>query len=66
MERSRKNYIKIDTITPTEEIFTLLDNVISDAEDHVDEVLSDSETEFYVEEDTYNSSASNMTQIEHN
>ena len=47
MNKSRKNYIKIDTTTSTEEIFALLNN--SDVEDDID----DSDTEFYVEEETY-------------
>ena len=66
MDKSKKNYIKIDVTTSTEEIFALLDNVNSDVEDDIDEVLNDSNTEFYVEEETYNSSATNSTQIEHN
>ena len=66
MEKSRKNYIKVDTTTSTEEIFTLLDNINSDAEDDIDEVLNGSATEFYVKEETYNLSATNSTQIEHN
>ena len=49
MNKSRKNYIKIDTTTSTEEIFALLNNVNSDVEDDID----DSDTEFYVEEETY-------------
>ena len=44
----------------------LLDKVSRDAEDDINEVLNDSETEFYVEEETYNSLATNSTQIEHN
>ena len=49
MNKSRKNYIKIDTATSTEEIFALLDNVNSDVENDIDA----SDTEFYVEEETY-------------
>ena len=59
MERSRKKHKKINKTTPTEEIFTPLDNVSSDVEDHIDEVVNDSDMEFYAE-------ATNTTQIEHN
>ena len=59
MERSRKKYKKINKTTPTEEIFTPLDNVSSDVEDHIDEVVNDSDMAFYAE-------ATNTTQIEHN
>ena len=66
MERSRKKYKKINKTTPTEEIFTPLDNVSSDVKDHIDEVVNDSDMEFYAEEEIYYSSATNTTQIEHN
>ena len=66
MERSRKKYKKINKTTPTDEIFTPLDNVSSDVEDHIDEVVNDSDMEFYAEEEIYYSSATNTTQIEHN
>lgn len=59
MERSRKKYKKINKTTPTEEIFTPLDNVSSDVEDHIDEVVNDSDMAFYAE-------ATNTTQIEQN
>ena len=63
MDKSRKNYIKIDTKTSTEEIFAQLDNFNSDVEDDIDEALNDSATESYVEEETYNSSATNIVLI---
>ena len=44
----------------------VVDNANSDVEDDIDKVLNDSDKEFYVEEGTYNSSATNSTQIEHN
>ena len=53
MERSRKKYKKINKTNPTEEIFTPLDNVSSDVEDHIDEVVNDSDMEFYAEEEIY-------------
>ena len=37
-----------------QKIFVLLGNVNSDVEDGIDEVLNYSDTEFYVEEKTYN------------
>ena len=33
MHKSRKNHLRIDTTTSTDEIFALLDNVNSDNED---------------------------------
>ena len=54
MHKRRKNYIKIDAATSTEQIFVLLDNVNGDVEDDIDEVLNDSDMEFYVEEWMYN------------
>ena len=54
MDKRRKNYIKIDAATSTEQIFVLLDNVNGDVEDDIDEVLNDSDMEFYVEEWMYN------------
>ena len=66
MDKSRINYIIINTNTSTEEIFTLLDNANSDVEDDIDQVLNDTDTEFYIEEEIYIASATNSTQIEHN
>ena len=66
MDKSRINYIIINTKTSTEEVFTLLDNANSDAEDDIDQVLNDTDTEFYIEEEIYIASATNSTQIEHN
>ena len=63
MDKRRKNYIKIDTKTSTEEIFAQLDNFNSDVEDDIYEALNDSATESYVEEETYNSSATNIVLI---
>ena len=66
MDKSRINYIIINTNTSTEEIFTLLDNANSDVEDDIDQILNDTDTEFYIEEEIYIASTTNSTQIEHN
>ena len=45
----RKNYARIDRNTRREEIFALLDEVNSDQEDDIDNLMNDSETEFTVD-----------------
>ena len=44
MDKSRKNYIKIDKTNFTEEIFALLDNVNGDIKDDIDKFMNDSGT----------------------
>ena len=46
----RKNYARIDRNTRNEEIFALLNEVNSDQEDDIDNLMNDSETEFTVDE----------------
>ena len=50
----RKNYARIDRNTRSEEIFALLDEVNSDQEDDIDNLMNDLETEFTVDENLDN------------
>ena len=44
MDKSRKNYIKIDNTNFTEEIFALSNNVNSDIKDDIDKFMNNSGT----------------------
>ena len=50
LNNKRKKYVRIDRNTRSEEIFALLDEVNSDQEDDIDNLMNDSETEFTVDE----------------
>lgn len=51
MNSSKKRYIRINENTATEEIYGLLDAVESDTEETIENLLEDSDTEFYTEEE---------------
>ena len=46
MDNNRKIYFHIGSGTSTDQIFALLDNVLSDNEDKIDKFMNDSNTEF--------------------
>ena len=54
LNNKRKKYARIDRNTRSEKIFALLDEVNSDQEDDIDNLMSDSETEFTVDENLDN------------
>lgn len=66
INKCKKKYTRIDITTLIYKAFTLLDNVNSNNEDDIDEVLNYFDTEFYVEEETNDISASTSWQIKHN
>ena len=47
MNNNRKKYVQINNHASTDHIFTLLDNVESDEEEDIEELMTDSDTEFY-------------------
>ena len=53
IDKSRNNYIRIDATTFTDEACPLVDNTDSKNEDNIEEALNVSNTEFCVEEKTY-------------
>ena len=54
LNNKRKKYIKIDRETGSDEIFALLDDVSSELEDDVDNLMNDLYTEFVLEENLEN------------
>ena len=50
LKNKRKNCVKLDRKTGSDEIFVLLDEVNSDLEEDIDKLMNDSETEFVLEE----------------
>ena len=57
-KNKRKNCVKLDRKTGSDEIFVLLDEVNSDLEEDIDKLMNDSETEFVLEESLKNESDS--------
>ena len=47
MNNNRKKYVQINNHASTDHIFTLLYNVESDEEEDIEELMTDSDTEFY-------------------
>ena len=54
LNNKRKKYVRIDRNTRSEEIFALLDEVNSDQEEDIDNLMNDSDTEFIVDENLDN------------
>ena len=52
LDSKRKKYVKIDQSTESDHIFALLDEVTSDFEDDIDDLMNHSDTEFILEKDT--------------
>ena len=50
MNNKRKQFVKVDRETRDDEIFALLDEVNSDLEDDIDNLMNDLDTEFVLEE----------------
>ena len=44
MNDNKKLYFRIDSGTSTDQIFALLDNVLSDSEDKINELMNDFDT----------------------
>ena len=51
MNNNRKRYFYINSGTSTDQIFALLDTVLSDNKDEIDELMNDSDTEFIAPEE---------------
>ena len=49
MNSSRKKFFRIDDNATSDEIFGILDDISSDRENDIDNLLEDSDTKFYVE-----------------
>ena len=58
LKNKRKNCVKLDRKTGSDEIFVLLDEVNSDLEEDINKLMNDSETEFVLEESLKNESDS--------
>ena len=58
LKNKRKNFVKLDRKTGSDEIFVLLDEVNSDLEEDIGKLMNDSETEFVFEESLKNESDS--------
>ena len=54
LNNKRKKYARIDRNTRSEEIFALLDEVNSDHEEDIENLMNDSDTEFIVDENLDN------------
>ena len=54
LNNKRKKYARIDRNTRSEEIFALLDEVNSDQEEDIENLMNDSDTEFIVDENLDN------------
>ena len=54
LNNKRKNYVKIDRETGSYEIIALLDEVRSDPENDIDNLMNDSDTEFVLKESLEN------------
>ena len=54
LNNKRKKYVRIDRSTRSEEIFAQLDEVNSDQEEDIDNLMNDSDTEFIVYENLDN------------
>ena len=54
LNNKRKKYVRIDRNTRSEEIFALLDEVNSDHEEDIENLMNDSDTEFIVDENLDN------------
>ena len=50
-KENRKTYVKIDRETGSDEIFAMLDQIESETESDVENLLEDSDTEYIAEED---------------
>ena len=58
LNNKRKKYVRIDRNTRSEEIFALLDEVNSDQEEDIDNLMNDSDTELIVDENLDNDTGS--------
>ena len=47
MNNNRKKYVQINNHTFSDQMFVFLDNVQSDEEEHIEELMNDSDTEFF-------------------
>ena len=47
MNNNTKKYVQINNPTSSDQIFALLDNVQSDEEEDIQELINDSDTEFF-------------------
>ena len=51
MDKARKKYVQIDKSTTSEYVFALLDTIESEDEQYIDEMMNDSDTELFAEDD---------------
>ena len=51
--KGRKKYFNIDESISNDQIYALLDNVDSDNEDEIDNLINDSDRYFIVDEETF-------------
>ena len=54
LNNKRQNYVQTDRETGSDEIFPLLDEVNSDLEDDIDNLMNDLDTEFVLKESLEN------------
>ena len=54
LNNTRTKYVRIDRNTRSEEIFALLNEVNSDQEEDIENLMNDSYTEFFVDENLDN------------
>ena len=54
LNNKRKKYVRIDRNTRSKEIFALLDEVNSDQEEDIENLINDSDTEFIIDENLDN------------
>ena len=50
MNKNRKKYVQINNHTSSDQIFALLDNVQSDDEEDIEELVNDSDKRFFANE----------------
>ena len=51
MNNNRKKYVQINNHTSSNQIFALLDNVQSDEEEDIEELMNNSDTEFFTNDE---------------
>ena len=60
MDVKRKHYFKIDANTSSDTIFATLESIENDQEEHIENLMNDSDTEFILQEENvqmFNNSA---------
>ena len=51
MNNNRKKYVQINNHTSSDQMFALLDKVQSDKEEDIEELMNDSDTEFFANDE---------------